>query len=816
MGPDPESAAESSSSEEEQSDSDDVSSDDKPSWFENWCRRSHIVGAHPRFALVRRQTSKLEGWAHPRFALVRRQTSKLEGWLLDGMLSQVLMLGSILLLLLLIYLAMLVHWIKACLAHGYMGLVLVSCFFLLRSPSGRAPVVLLRACLTLAIAAVTAAVTLWPWVSRDVYFDQASKTTPGLWGYDCNRHFDKADVPCHQYAGSFDYWVNVSVIWLLASIAMLCTASWHPASYHTRSSVHCVVLIWIQKLGLVAQSTSLYCEGGQSWLLQVAVEMPYAGEKLAQLWVQLLVYQRMVALESAMREPLGTGWMRGLLWIYGVLLLVEQLYLMHVPMHWRQCSELWHVPIPRILRTLILPALAVLYFRAFSKPLRILRMEADRMYGAVLAESLWARTTLRRELAVVMCTTFMSAANQAFQPFRAFGLSRFLENLHGIWIWPSALDDLMHSISLAVLCGFLFTPPEPSMEIPERCARNSTERHISSAWEQKVAELAGRGFELDSLLDFAESLLDGRAMPDFDPHRSTTNDVVRKAVIPLSRVGDGGQALATVWNAGQVKQAQRMVTHNWDNVFLHLVAAIIVDGIGEDNTYEAVASQLLVAGGLDALRQKLCDSGSLTSTYWVCAFCVNQHASICGGFGPAPLEGTQEHATHERKKRDAFGHLLPVCTCRQPKHFNSSPLECELNKFDDMMAYLSRTSVLKQVVAVDASFALFSRAWCVAELVEADTSCIPQAVVIHSAESLDQHFDSLNSLDVRKCEASRLEDRDFILQKIPDIDKFNARLQWLIFGSEGLLKAWQDSESRAESTGRIAGRLLRQAALRQE
>ncbi|CAE8665054.1 unnamed protein product [Polarella glacialis] len=802
---DPESAPESSGSEEEEeeeSDSDDVSRDDKRSWFDTWCRRSHIVGAHSRFMLVRQQTSKLKGWS-------------------PDVLSQVLMLGSILLLFLLIYLAMLVHWTKAWLAHSYMGLVLVSCFFLLRSPSGRAPVVLLRACFTFAIAAVTAAVTLWPWVSRDVHFDQASRTSPGLWGYDCNHHGEASEGPCHQYAGSFDYWVNVLVIWLLASIAMLCTASWHPASYHTRSSVHCVVIIWIQKLGYVAQSTSLYCEGGQSWQLQVAVEMSYAGEKLAQLWVQLLVNQRMVALESAMRAPLRTGWMRRLLWIYGVLFLVEQLYLMHVPMHWRQCSE-WgqeFIEIPRVLRTLILVTLAVLYFRAFSKPLRILRMEADRMYGAVLAESLWARTTLRRELAVVICTTLMSAVNQAFQPFRAFVLNRFLRNWPGtysIGFGPSSLDDLLHSISLAVLCGFLFTLPVPSMAMPERCARNSTERQISPAWEQKVAELAGRGFDLDSLLDFVESLLDGRAMPDFDPHRSTTNDVVRKAVIPLSRMGDGGLALATVWNAGQVKQAQRMVTHNWDNIFLHLVAAIIVDGIGEDNTYEAVASQLLVDGGLADLRQKLCNSGSLTSTYWVCAFCVNQHASICGGFGPTPLEGTQEHTTYERKKRDSFGNLLPVCTCKQPKHFNSSPLECELNKFDDMMAYLSRSSLLKQVVAVDASFALFSRAWCVAELVEADTSCIPQAVLIRSAESLDQHFDSLNSLDVRECEASRLEDRDFILQKIPDIDKFNARLQWLIFGSEGLLKAWQDSESRAASTGRIAGRLLRQAALRQE
>ena len=36
-------------------------------------------------------------------------------------------------------------------------------------------------------------------------------------------------------------------------------------------------------------------------------------------------------------------------------------------------------------------------------------------------------------------------------------------------------------------------------------------------------------------------------MPSFDPRRSQTNDVVRQAIIPSSRVGDRGRALAEIW-----------------------------------------------------------------------------------------------------------------------------------------------------------------------------------------------------------------------------------------------------------------------------
>ena len=56
-----------------------------------------------------------------------------------------------------------------------------------------------------------------------------------------------------------------------------------------------------------------------------------------------------------------------------------------------------------------------------------------------------------------------------------------------------------------------------------------------------MKELAHRSIDLESLLDFYEKL-GSEVMKHFDPQVSTTADVVRQAVIPLSRVGNGGVA----------------------------------------------------------------------------------------------------------------------------------------------------------------------------------------------------------------------------------------------------------------------------------
>jgi len=131
-----------------------------------------------------------------------------------------------------------------------------------------------------------------------------------------------------------------------------------------------------------------------------------------------------------------------------------------------------------------------------------------------------------------------------------------------------------------------------------------------------------------------------------------------------------------------------------------------------------------------------------------------------------------------------------------------------MNKFDEMMAFLAaRDPNFCQVVAVDAEFGVFGRAWCMAEMAQASKLGIRTHLKLRDKEGLVRTGAKLRDLDVREMEASREEDVVHILAKIPDTDAFNASLQSLIFDSRsGLLAAWRDLDSSRQMGE--AGRLL--------
>ena len=87
-----------------------------------------------------------------------------------------------------------------------------------------------------------------------------------------------------------------------------------------------------------------------------------------------------------------------------------------------------------------------------------------------------------------------------------------------------------------------------------------------------------------------------------------------------------------------------------------------------------------------------------------------------------------------------------------------------MNKFDDMMRFLKRALRpevrLEQVVVLDMHFLLLTRAWCVAELVEADSLHIGQSTKIHSVATRVACLERLEKIDVRECEASFPADKE--------------------------------------------------------
>ena len=309
-----------------------------------------------------------------------------------------------------------------------------------------------------------------------------------------------------------------------------------------------------------------------------------------------------------------------------------------------------------------------------------------------------------------------------------------------------------------------------------------------NAWEKKTRELANRGISLEELLAFYKNLGD-TVMPSFQPSVHTTADVVRLAIIPLT--ASYCSSYAQLVNKGVKVLPKKMVTHNWSNLFRDLLASVISEALGE-HTFEFVAELLSDKAGVEALEKMLRVHSSLEETYWICAFAVNQHAGICGA-NPA---GTVDPVS---------GLAHPTCQCSEPKFFNEDPplnddgksIQCEMNKFDDMMALLARENPdFAEVVAVDASLDLFGRAWCVAELAEAHRMGMAQSLKMRNKETLLRRQLTLQGLDVKKMKASRPEDVVEILAKIPDTEAFNAKLQELIFDSNvGLVAAWKNADA---------------------
>ncbi|CAJ1448225.1 unnamed protein product [Effrenium voratum] len=300
-------------------------------------------------------------------------------------------------------------------------------------------------------------------------------------------------------------------------------------------------------------------------------------------------------------------------------------------------------------------------------------------------------------------------------------------------------------------------------------------------------------------------VLGAEAMPHFEPERSTTGDVVWQAIIPAtaSRGRDGcGSSLASLLPAGPADLAPRMVTHHWGNRFVDLVAAVVADALGL-NHFDTLAQNLSEdhAGRrseVNKLKEKLWNRGLGDQPYWICAVCINQHSSICNN--PRSFCDT------------VTGQPVPCCECDTPKILNDQYLQCELNKFDDMMMHLYYVhgSAFVQVLAIDRDFEIFSRAWCLAEMVQADACRMDQHVLLHSPEALEKNSARLVSIRVQDCSATRPEDKEAILSNIGgarEQEQFNDRLRDLLLGAKGLLAKWLDGQTNLQGIGAVAARV---------
>ncbi|CAK9037147.1 Centrosomal protein of 76 kDa [Durusdinium trenchii] len=370
-----------------------------------------------------------------------------------------------------------------------------------------------------------------------------------------------------------------------------------------------------------------------------------------------------------------------------------------------------------------------------------------------------------------------------------------------------------------MLSGILWQGTPPEMEAEERrlqeraASRLSTIRmtqylqeDLLADYQEKTKELAGRGVRLRNILDFWEKLLEREIMPSFDPAQSKTNDVVRQAIIPMTRQGHSGVSMATYWNDEEDRYGKTGVWKRAES-----------DSIRPSPDHEAsIAEEITSRRGFETVRTQLNEEQLDDATYWICAFSVNQHASICGGFGREPnreLHPDKWSAWYSSKFDSVSKKEFTVCECEQKKIFSHKDPHCELNKFDDMMNYLQQKDRrFGQLVVVDEAFEVLNRAWCIAEIMEGNSlheeskSCsqFQMRVNVFSRNSVDLHYDNLAVLDVTKCDATSEEDKQFILSKVSGREEaFNLKLQDLIFGCQGLFNPWIDVKERTRRVGLI-------------
>eukprot|EP00438_Fugacium_kawagutii_P029850 Skav200976 [mRNA] locus=scaffold448:830747:832822:- [translate_table: standard] len=640
----------------------------------------------------------------------------------------------------------------------------------------------------------------------------------------CQVSRGSSKTPWNQ--GFEDHWLDLSFrlifAWLLVVHAIYVVVGDHPPSAHVRQSVRCVAFIWIGKLLHIVTIISDACqvpEYDENALRPEDADIVYftvfgiATHYVGDVWFLQLVVERLTAFQAAYGEALP--FTCASVWLSRLLILMVTMQLFGVVSRWTALLVASTVSVGVVV-------LSTMICIAYAAPYKYL-VKARKTAGN---DTLSAE--IKKEMAFAMHLIHKSQIGTVFGclgmvlAFMSFGLDFFVLPRDGtfsmIYVVASNLDSLAICACLVMLSGVNFKwckcchklkmlPPsseaisgkdlkyfsQKSWNFGTCRVSNPQQGEAATEWQQKVADLAMRRVSVEVLLEFYLQLGSERTMPHFDPKQSTTNDVVRHVVIPHSRDGQHGRSFAEKFGPSKPSMTPRMVTHHWSNRFCDLIAAVLADALGQKR-WDLIAERLRDGG--EDLREQLYAHGSLQWQYWICAFCINQHASICGS-----SMGVKDTVT---------GEVLPSCDCETPKFLNDQPTQCELNKFDDMMAYmLEACPKFLQVVAIDLHFVIFSRAWCVAELVQADASHLEQHMIIHSPGALERNSSQLKSIEVQNCSASRTEDKLAILAKIggeDDVEKFNQRLQQILLGHGGLLVNWLDGQKLLQEVGAICAR----------
>ncbi|CAE8584576.1 unnamed protein product, partial [Polarella glacialis] len=484
----------------------------------------------------------------------------------------------------------------------------------------------------------------------------------------------------------------------------------------SQASRYMILSFFGQQLGLVKLVGKL-AQNGLMWHLMVVAQL------LVYTFLPLMsvgmVQRRLELVERGFGQPLGAGMVANIrLGVLSVMLVVDG-YMSYSFFFFRgvKLNGVFCVFYSLLAVTNLVVAVIVIVglarVCAAADPGRL------RTGSYAQAEAIWSRALLRQLCVALVLPCFVSAALFLAEAFYEVTNDTSLAYTI-VSLSNKTLTSPLESICLFFICGF-FQPEHPEICLKRQSSMSNTsasqlldasssgeQQSSASSWNKSVQSLSARSLEVQELLEFfgrlgpsGDSSGAEAVMPSYDPWRSTTNDVVRGAIIPLSRAGNFGLAYAHCLLGARASTSATlpdcMVSHTWSALFLDLVAAVVADALELDE-YRKVAQRLAAPGGVRKLLQEV--QRKSCQRYWICAFCVNQHSGICNGFGSEPTPGGDQHSRWDAGRRDTVsGQVFRLCSCSEPKYFDG-PM-CEMNKFDEMMGLLQhRQPNLRHLVAV--------------------------------------------------------------------------------------------------------------------
>eukprot|EP00439_Symbiodinium_sp_Y106_P074978 s209_g14.t1 len=351
---------------------------------------------------------------------------------------------------------------------------------------------------------------------------------------------------------------------LLSLIWICCMLRKHPRSACTHDAKWCMFTFWL--VSVAWQASCICSDLNQHEAGPCFYHVGGGVQCVAHGWVLYLLQMRMMQIRSDLEQASCSN--RSQIWILvmcGSWLIRNMSVSIAVSSVDGGSVKAWPFVVSLSVLCAVWVAYTALMCRILSLKSHLLLQETRRIRGLPRKQAIWASKVVGVEmlifatLGVAMCFHGIVSGMFMYEYVQLRRAPSEADYRRLLFTWGDRIFEVtntnwvVNSVGLGLLSGILWQvqPPNDDPQSAGELTRGlvSMSSLLSpkekEVYDKVVKQLANRGFGLAELLRFWRRLLDGQMMPGFDPQLSWTNDVVRRAIIPESRTGHGGSALAT-------------------------------------------------------------------------------------------------------------------------------------------------------------------------------------------------------------------------------------------------------------------------------